>query len=266
MFQSDVFSNQWCDIVFENREKNYGAYVLRKKDAHNTVVAFFISSMAFIGIACTPIILQWLTPRVEEVSIPPVIPEIIDFKYPPKQTIEITCPPKHTPTVKSTRPASTFKITDDNEIKPDERLKPEPDKNATGHISDVDGDNPADLTDGLPDIRVIETGEKNDTIYRFVEQAPQYPGGEVELLKFISSNVKYPKVDIEFNNQGKVFVSFVVDKNGNVTAVEAPRGPSKAMIEEAIRVVKMMPQWQPGKHNGNPVNVRFSLPVAFTLK
>jgi protein TonB len=90
--------------------------------------------------------------------------------------------------------------------------------------------------------------------------------GEKELLKFITQNALYPKIDKENNNQGTVFVTFVIDENGEVTSVESIRGPSKAMRVEAERVINLMPQWQAGKNNGRAVKVRFSLPVVFKLK
>lgn len=108
--------------------------------------------------------------------------------------------------------------------------------------------------------------KKNNMVYDVVEVMPQYPGGQIAMLKYIMENIKYPKQIMEEGIQGRVTVSFIVEKDGRVSNVRLLRSVQSALDKEAIRVVKSMPKWTPGKHNGKPVRVRFNLPVMFKLK
>ena len=108
--------------------------------------------------------------------------------------------------------------------------------------------------------------KKNNMVYDVVEVMPQYPGGQIAMLKYIMENIKYPKQIMEEGIQGRVTVSFIVEKDGRVSNVRLLRSVQPSLDKEAIRVVKSMPKWTPGKHNGKPVRVRFNLPVMFKLK
>lgn len=107
--------------------------------------------------------------------------------------------------------------------------------------------------------------KKNNMVYDVVEVMPQYPGGQIAMLKYIMQNIKYPKQIMEEGIQGRVTVSFIVEKDGRVSNVRLLRSVQPALDKEAIRVVKSMPKWTPGKQNGKPVRVRFNLPVMFKL-
>ena len=107
--------------------------------------------------------------------------------------------------------------------------------------------------------------KKNDMVFDVVEVMPQFPGGQIAMLKYIMENIKYPKQIMEEGIQGRVTVSFIVEKDGRVSNVRLLRSVQSALDKEAIRVVKSMPKWTPGKQNGKPVRVRFNLPVMFKL-
>ena len=107
--------------------------------------------------------------------------------------------------------------------------------------------------------------KKNNMVYDVVEVMPQFPGGQIAMMKYIMENIKYPKQIMEEGNQGRVTVSFIVEKDGRVSNVRLLRSVQPSLDKEAIRVVKSMPKWTPGKHNGKPVRVRFNLPVMFKL-
>ena len=108
--------------------------------------------------------------------------------------------------------------------------------------------------------------KKNNMAYDVVEVMPQYPGGQIAMMKYIMENIKYPKQAMKEGIQGRVTVSFIVEKDGRVSNVRLLRSVQSALDKEAIRVVKSMPKWSPGKQNGKPVRVRFNLPVMFKLK
>ena len=107
--------------------------------------------------------------------------------------------------------------------------------------------------------------KKKNMVYDVVEVMPQYPGGQIAMMKYIMENIKYPKQAMKEGIQGRVTVSFIVEKDGRVSNVRLLRSVQPSLDKEAIRVVKSMPKWTPGKHNGKPVRVRFNLPVMFKL-
>ena len=112
----------------------------------------------------------------------------------------------------------------------------------------------------------IEIEEESDEeFFMVVENMPEFPGGDAGLMKYIQNNVKYPPIAKEYNITGKVYVSFIVDKSGSVTDVKIVRGVDKSLDAEAVRVVKSLPKYKPGKQRGKAVRVMFTIPINFTL-
>ena len=112
----------------------------------------------------------------------------------------------------------------------------------------------------------IEIEEESDEeVFMVVENMPEFPGGDAGLMKYIQNNVKYPPIAKEYNITGKVYVSFIVDKSGSVTDVKIARGVDKSLDAEALRVVKSLPKYKPGKQRGKAVRVMFTIPINFTL-
>ena len=107
--------------------------------------------------------------------------------------------------------------------------------------------------------------EDDDEFFMVVENMPEFPGGDLGLMKYIQKNVKYPPIAKEYNITGKVYVSFIVDKSGSVTNVKIVRGVDKNLDAEALRVVKSLPKYKPGKQRGKAVRVMFTIPINFTL-
>jgi protein TonB len=107
--------------------------------------------------------------------------------------------------------------------------------------------------------------EDDDEFFMVVENMPEFPGGDLGLMKYIQKNVKYPAIAKEYNITGKVYVSFIVDKSGSVTNVKVVRGVDKNLDAEAVRVVKSLPKYKPGKQRGKAVRVMFTIPINFTL-
>ena len=112
---------------------------------------------------------------------------------------------------------------------------------------------------------IIEIEEDDEEFFMVVENMPEFPGGDLGLMKFIQKNVRYPAIAKEYNITGKVYVSFIVDKQGNVTNVKIVRGVDKNLDAEALRVVSSLPKYKPGKQRGKPVRVMFTIPINFTL-
>ncbi len=112
---------------------------------------------------------------------------------------------------------------------------------------------------------IIIEEEEEEEFFMVVENMPEFPGGDLGLMKYIQKNVRYPAIAKEYNITGKVYVSFIVDKTGSVTNVKIVRGVDKNLDAEALRVVKSLPKYTPGRQMGRPVRVMFTIPINFTL-
>ena len=111
-----------------------------------------------------------------------------------------------------------------------------------------------------------ESNPQSETIYKSVEQMPMFPGGEIELIKYLSQNIQYPPEAAKNNVQGRVILQFVVDKTGQVGEVKVVRSVSEELDAEAVRVVKTLPKFEPGRQDGQPVSVWYTLPVSFNIR
>ena len=119
---------------------------------------------------------------------------------------------------------------------------------------------------GLPGVDSAQASDDPEGTFDVVENMPAFPGGEQELMNFLMKNVKYPKEATDKGTEGRVIVQFVVDKDGSVINPKVVKSVSPELDQEALRVVQMMPKWQPGKQNGEVVPVRFAIPVVFMLR
>jgi protein TonB len=107
--------------------------------------------------------------------------------------------------------------------------------------------------------------EEKEEVFLVVEEMPEFPGGMAAMQKFISSNIKYPRAASAQGLEGRVIVTFVINGQGEVDKVEVVKGIGGGCDEEAVRVVKMLPKWKPGRQNGRPVSVKFTVPIKFAL-
>ena len=107
--------------------------------------------------------------------------------------------------------------------------------------------------------------KKNDMVFDVVEVMPQYPGGQIAMLKYLMENIKYPEQAMKEGIQGRVTVRFIVEKDGSISDVRPILSVHPLLNKEAVRVVESMPKWTPGKQNGKPVRVRFNVPVMIKL-
>ncbi len=111
----------------------------------------------------------------------------------------------------------------------------------------------------------IDSANKKDVVFTAVEVQPEFPGGEEGLAVFLQKNIKYPKVDKKKNIQGKVYLQFVVERDGSLSDFKIIRTPSETISAETLRVFQLSPDWIPGRQNGKPVRVQFTLPINFSL-
>ena len=115
-------------------------------------------------------------------------------------------------------------------------------------------------------LKCLVTGQMRVLIFDVVEQMPSFPGGDKALFEYLSKNIKYPVVAEENGIQGRVIVTFVVERDGSITDVRIAKSVDPSLDKEAQRVVKSMPRWIPGKQNGSSVRVKYTVPVAFKLQ
>jgi periplasmic protein TonB len=253
------------DLVFEDKNKNYGAYQLRKNHNRNVALALLISGASFAFVVSLPAIIDWIKNRTEEVAAPVDITAVDLTAPPPIDETEPPPPPPPPPPVMETVKFTPPVVTDEEVVDEPPPVQTE----ETPQISTVTQEGAGDQDIVIPENTgngVVE--EKVEAPLAIVEQMPTFPGGEMEMMKYIQKNVQYPQVEKEAGISGTCYVTFVIEKDGSITDVKVLRGVSggPGCDKEAIRVVKSMPAWKPGKQNGREVRVQFNLPIKFTLK
>ncbi len=251
---------QMDEIVFEHRNKNYGAYILRKMYHRQLTKALFLASAIMIAGLAYPLALSYrLIHRV-----PIITDETVTIETGNLSHVEPPIAPPPPPPIADvqkrlvfTQPVVVAGEVPESEWVPMDILN---DKGNTGYEPAVD--QPADLK---PETDVLDVKTEESPII-IAEEMPIFPGGDVERQKFLNENIRYPQQALETDIQGTVYVQFVVDTKGNITDVKVLRGIGGGCNEEAVRVIKMMPQWHAGKQNGRSVRVLFTMPVIFRLQ
>jgi periplasmic protein TonB len=262
------------DIVFQNRNKSYGAYSLRI-DYQNVIKKSLLIGVGIFGLAVlTPMLWAKVDDSTRrevdlsltEVVIPPP-PEKIE---PPK--IETPPPVEPEPEVRSqTRFVEPVIVEDDKatELPPDQDDLDKAVNIGTENVVGKDEPIPVDDPDAdkgtQPEMPVAVETEEKDKIFLSVEQNPEFAGGMNALLKFLQKNLHYPTPAVNANVTGKVYMQFIVGQDGNISKVDVLKGIGFGCDEEAERVVKLMPRWSPGRQSGRAVSVKFTLPISFQL-
>ncbi len=287
----DLSSKQWTDIIFEGKNKEFGAYKLRQKSdkRHNMALLWTVVGLAIIllagwgyslysamkqrereeaELARLKLLEQQALAELEAQQQEDTTPENIMEPEIPE------APQALAEEILNTEQFTEFQIvTDDQatEVKTNEEMA----QSATA-IGSVDFDQGTDNLEVVREYKnevIVE--EKKETpppvieenkVFTSVEQMPTFPGGEAELMKYLGSHIKYPQMAAENGVQGRVVVQFVVTKTGSIGEVKVVRGKDPDLDKEAVRVVKTLPKFNPGKMNGQPVNVWFTLPVNFKLQ
>jgi len=269
------------DIVFEHRNKAYGAYVLRGLYNKHVTRALMIAVAFFAFAVSIPVLMAMLKPEevieeapknlqaVELMAPPPLDPATPPPPPPPPPPPQAPPPP---PPVVSTIKFTPPVVKRDEEVRKVEEV-PDVEKLSTTTISTETVKGTTDVPPP-PDLNGIEGGtgkepvkEIIDTkVYNYVEQMPEPPGGMGALLQYIGKNIKYPAMALRNQVEGKVFVNFVVGPDGTISGVKIQKGIGAGCDEEAMRVIKGLPKWTPGKQNGRAVSVSFTVPVTFAIK
>ena len=269
MAKIDLTTLEWCDIVFEGRNKGYGAYKLRedspKRHLWSVLIVLVLAVLAFL----IPALIRLASPkdRVENTEVVQLAKlKNAEVKQKDKQIIkdEPTPPQAVKSSVKFTAPV----IKKDEEVNTDEEIKSQEDLlTAKGSISIADVKGNDESGKDIADLKQIVTqAAPEEKVFDVVEQMPTYPGGLEALNDYLMKHIKYPVIAEENGIQGKVIVTFVVEKDGSITDIVVVKSVDPALDKEAKRVVGTMPHWIPGKQNGSTVRVKFTLPVTFRLQ
>ena len=277
MSKIDLISSDWVDLVFEGRNKAYGAYRLRKSTTKRNILAMVAVVLLLIVAFIILTVKNFVDEQRAKVAMTQVA-ELTNYKQPEKKAevkqkkVEVE-PERVVERVKSSIKFTAPVIKKDEEVKPDEELKTQDElmstKTAIGTF-DVKGNDDAN-GEILKAKEVIAEPEppkheEENKVFDIVEQQPLFTGGPAALMKYLSENTKYPVVAQENGVQGRVTVQFVVEKDGSISDVHVLRGVDPSLDKEAVRVVKSMPRWTPGKQNGITVRVNYRVPVLFRLQ
>lgn len=278
----DLSSKEWRDLIFEGKNKDFGAYKLRQGSESRHNKAFFY---VLIGLVAVCLLIfgymkyeAYKTQKAEEEAkakleqqqkLAQMEAEKEEEKEEEVEQIEIEEVKPEAPQL-ATQLMTELLLTDtpkeDNEIKANEDIQK--DNSVMSTFTQAGSDDINLIKEHKEEVVQEKPREekKKEEVFSHVEQMPKFPGGDAELYKFINNNLNYPAMAIENNVQGRVVVQFVVTKDGSIGNVKVVRSVDRDLDNEAIRVCKKLPKFIPGKQNGQPVNVWYTLPVTFKLQ
>ena len=281
----DLTSKEWRDLVFEGKNQEFGAYQLRKSSdkRHNLAMLYVLIGLAVVGAILFSLSIYndyraeieaaEAKERAEKMSaaqlaqmeeVEEVEEEVEEQRF---EQPEIEVPQEVLATVQVTQIAIVDAEDVKNEVMDMEAQKED---NTARGVVNQEGSDDADKFQAVAEQVVVKEPEpepvKEEEIFVAVEQQPEFPGGNAALMKWLGNNIRYPQMALENGISGRVIVKFVVEKDGSVSGVTLVRGVDKDLDREALRVVKSMPKWQPGKNNGQSVRCYFTLPVTFKIQ
>ena len=282
MAKIDLYDPKWVEMVFAGKNKEYGAYQLRKGTSGRNIKALLI---LVIAAALVGGFLAWKVIEQKQAEEQQPYMEAMELaklqqqakkeekkKEPVKPKIE---PKKEIPVARETQKFTAPVIKKDELVKEENQVK-QMDKldekvavgteNKEGTKSRLAEAVRSDIAVAAPPPPPAPKPEVSNKVFDVVEEMPHFPGGPAALQAFLSSNTKYPVVAQENGVQGRVIVSFVVERDGSITDVRVVRSVDPSLDREASRVVRSMPRWSPGKQNGSTVRVKYTVPVVFRLQ
>lgn len=282
MAKIDLYDPKWIEMVFAQKNKEYGAYKLRKGTSGRNIKALLIL------VVCAALVggfLAWKVIEQKNLEAQQAYMEAMQLakmqemakkrekkQEPVKPKVE---PKKEIPVARQTQKFTAPVIKKDELVKEENQVKQMDqldDKVAVG-AEDKEGVKDRlveavrnDIAVAPPPPPAEPKPEVSNKVFDVVEVMPSFPGGQGALMQFLSSNIKYPVVAQENGVQGRVIVGFVVEPDGSISGVNVMRSVDPSLDREATRVVKSMPKWNPGKQNGSAVRVKYTVPVVFRLQ
>nr|WP_294882125.1 energy transducer TonB [Prevotella sp.] len=282
MAKIDLYDPKWVEMVFAGKNKEYGAYQLRKGTSGRNIKALLI---LVIAAALVGGFLAWKVIEQKQAEEQQAYMEAMELaklqqqakkeekkKEPVKPKIE---PKKEIPVARETQKFTAPVIKKDELVKEENQVKQmdKLDEKVAVGTENKEGTKDrlaeavrSDIAVAAPPPPPAPKPEVSNKVFDVVEEMPHFPGGPAALQAFLSSNTKYPVVAQENGVQGRVIVSFVVERDGSITDVKVVRSVDPSLDREATRVVRSMPRWSPGKQNGSAVRVKYTVPVVFRLQ
>jgi len=254
----DLLKKQWLDIVFEGKNKAYGAYDLRIKNPRTTLTAFFIGAAIFTFLVSIPVLAKFLPEKVEKDTT--LDKKIVTIKLPPKEIPKnLPPPPPPPPKVDQVKFVKPVVAKAEEVVEEPPKIKEIVDKKLGAET--IKGDPDAPLT-----VEPVGNGpgdviEEDNQIYNMagIEVKAEFPGGVDKFRQFVANNYRVPE---DLTRGGNVFVSFVVEKDGTMSDIKVIRDIGSGTGAEAIRVLKSVrTRWTPGEQNGKKVRMLFSMPI-----
>jgi len=268
MAKVDINSDQWCDLVFENRNTEFGAFVLRKESNKRHLKALIIAVLIFLIAITTPILVKKIIENAKAnhttaVQISDIHVENIKKPEPPKPDIPVEPKVVERNTVQFIPPVITAdkNVRDTDEIKPTVQVMV--DTHTIGTKTVTTGSDTAQIR---TQTAITGTTPTVDPIIEVPQTEAQFPGGITALYDFLNKNITYPAADRDAGVQGRVVVSFVIAKDGRISEVKIMKSLSPGCDEEAVRLVQSMPPWSPGKQGDVAVRSRRILPIVFKIQ
>ena len=271
----NLTSQEWLDIIFEGKNKDYGAYTLRSDSPKRHSVAFIVVAAAAVLTILSASLINTYNQNKRKEKITDVV-QMSDISMKnaevPKENIEkrYEAPPpvELKSTIKFTAPV----IKDDNKVNENNQLTSQDElvgakvEISTTTVIGTDEQFGKNIADLEKDKLVVGEKAPDEEVHIVVEQPPSFPGGDAALMEYLNNNISYPAIAVDMNIQGKVTCSFVVGKDGSIQDVRVERSVDGSLDKEAVRVIKSMPRWIPGRQGGNAVKVKYYLPVTFRLQ
>ena len=275
MSKIDLIDNSWVDLVFEGKNHSYGAYRLRKNTGKRNLASIIIVLVAIVVIMVAvwaKIAIENAMPKKVAITTDVELSQLAkkkEAKVERKEPVKIEMEQKVVEKVKSSVKFTAPVIKKDEDVAPEDELKSQDDlaKTAVAIGSfDVKGNDEA-AGEVLKAKEVIAQEKPvEEKVFDVVEQMPQFPGGDAALFEYLSTHIKYPTIAEENGVQGRVIVTFVVERDGSITDVKVVKSVDPSLDKEASRVVAGMPKGIPGKQNGSAVRVKYTVPVTFRLQ
>ena len=261
MTNQEVFAAPMDEIVFEHRNKTYGAYILRKLYHKHMTRALILAVIILLAGLAYPLASSYYAQKRSKYIEKAASAEFIDMDKPKEEAPPPPPPPPPPPAALEQKVKFVAPVVTTEEVVEDADIFNQDDLAQTTTNEAVSVEEVA-----IVEVEEVIEVEESKPVFTIVEEMPSFPGGDAERNKFLAENIQYPQQATENGIQGTVYVSFVVDSKGNVTDVKILRGIGGGCDEEALRVVRMMPKWHPGKQNGKNVRVLFNMPIYFKLQ
>lgn len=277
MSKLNIFKQEWIDIVFEGRNKKYGAYKLRSENPKITVRAFFIGAALFVFLISLPKIYAAFDNLVGKKDKQETIDKVIEVVDLPPPPVDDVPPPPPPPPVEEVKQAPKSVVEEVKfkplEVKKKEEVVEEPPRTEQFEKADPSSRNAeasptGDIVIGTPAGDLDKGVEPEDTnVYSTagLQVQPEYPGGMKAFYDYVNNNFRIPDVDRDMT--AKIYLSFVIEKDGSMSNIKVLRDPGYGMGKEAIRVLQSMKKkWSPGVQNGKNVRASFTLPITINIR